>query len=195
VHLARQAACCCLLSTSFPPLTGESDIFLLYNREAGVLSWSGPFALGKQVFWHPQNDILPLSGEAGFLLFDGVAEILPWEGLVVNAGPQCSVGREASWHQQNRKAYSLSFTCLCGGRLLALSSKLRCLWGSKASRLKLSGACKAAEALGSTCAEAQAPRSQSNCCSHGKINPVGSGSSGACLLGTCWAQTSSSPVQ
>jgi hypothetical protein len=59
------------------------------------------------------------------LLFDGAVGVLPQEGLVVVTRLPYSVRWEASWHQQNSKALSLVFTCLCGSGLLALSSKLR----------------------------------------------------------------------
>jgi hypothetical protein len=42
--------------------------------------------------WHPQSGRLPLSGRAGFPLFDRVTGALPQEGLVVSAWPLCSVG-------------------------------------------------------------------------------------------------------
>jgi hypothetical protein len=48
-------------------------------------------------------------------------EALSHGGLVVSAGPLCSVGREAFLHQ-NSEAWSLGFTCMCGSRKLALSS-------------------------------------------------------------------------
>jgi hypothetical protein len=73
----------------------------------------------------PQSDRLQLSRGAGFLMFDGAAEALPWEGLVVSTGPPCTMGREVSWHQKNSKPWSLGFTSFCGSLLLALSSKLR----------------------------------------------------------------------
>jgi hypothetical protein len=60
-----------------------------------------------------------------FLFFDRAVGALPWDGLVVSTGPPCSVRKEASWHQQKSKTWSLEFTCLCGSRVLALSSKLR----------------------------------------------------------------------
>jgi hypothetical protein len=67
---------------------------------------------------------------------------------VFNAGSPCFVEREASWHQQNNKAWNLVFTYICGNRLLALSSKLRVPLGQQSSRLELSGAHNTAEALG-----------------------------------------------
>jgi hypothetical protein len=88
------------------PLPSVGNLaFLVFNREAWVLPWSGLVestghfcALRKQVSWHPQNGGLPLSERAGFPLFDGAAGALPWEGLVVSNRPLGSVGREASWH-------------------------------------------------------------------------------------------------
>jgi hypothetical protein len=47
------------------------------------------------------------------------------EHLVISTGPLCSVGREASWHQQNIQVWILGFTYVCGSGLLALSNKLR----------------------------------------------------------------------
>jgi hypothetical protein len=72
---------------------------------------------------------------------------------------------------------------MCGSGLLALSSKLRVLWGNKAGRLELSGAHKAAEVLGSTCVVVWASWSHSSCCRHGGTKPLGSKSSQVCLLG------------
>jgi hypothetical protein len=55
---------------------------------------------------------------------------------VVSAGPLCSEGREASLRQQNSKAWSLGFTCVCGSRLLALSKQVECALGAaKLARL------------------------------------------------------------
>jgi hypothetical protein len=67
---------------------------------------------------------ITFSGRAGLPLFDGamvcvcvcVCVALPWEGSVVSTGPLCSVQREASWHQQNSKAWNLGFTvCMVAG--------------------------------------------------------------------------------
>jgi hypothetical protein len=92
---------------------------------------AGPFcALGNRVSWHPQNGRLLLSERAEFLLFEG-AQRTPTGGLVVSAVPLCSVRTEASLRQQNSKAWSLGFTCMCGSRLLALSSKLRVSMGQQ----------------------------------------------------------------
>jgi hypothetical protein len=71
--------------------------FLLFNGEAGTLLWSGtvgspgPFcALGKQVSWYPQNVRLPLSGGAGFQLFDWALGALPQESLHALCGEKPS---------------------------------------------------------------------------------------------------------
>jgi hypothetical protein len=74
-----------------------------------------PFcALGKHIFWPPQNSRLPLSVGAGFLLFDRTVGAFPLEGLVASTGPLCPVGRKVSWHQQNSKGWSMGFTCVYG---------------------------------------------------------------------------------
>jgi hypothetical protein len=96
------------------------------------------------------------------LLFDKAAGALPWEGLVVSTGLLCSVGREASQRQQHCIVWSLGISCVCGSRLLALSSKLRVPWGRKASGLELSSAHKIVEALGSTCVGEWASKSHSS---------------------------------
>jgi hypothetical protein len=64
-------------------------------------------------------------GNLAFSLFDGGVRALLLSGTVESVGALCFVGREASWHQQNSKAWSLEFTWVCGGRLLALGNKLR----------------------------------------------------------------------
>jgi hypothetical protein len=69
-------------------------------------------------------------------------------------------------------------------------------WGSKASGLKLSGAYKAVEALGSTCVGARAPRSHGSCCRHKEPMHVGSESTEAYLLafGNCCRHRRTKPV-
>jgi hypothetical protein len=80
---------------------------------------------------------LPLIGEAGFLLFDGAAGALLYEGLVVSTGPPFSVGREASCLHQNIKVWSLGFTCTCGSGLLVLSSKLKVPVGQQSQQAQM----------------------------------------------------------
>jgi hypothetical protein len=75
-----------------------------------------------------------------FPLFDRVAGAFLQEGLVVSTWPLCSVGKETSWHHQKNKVWDLGFTCLCGDGLLALSSKLKMLVGSKSKGLESSDA-------------------------------------------------------
>jgi hypothetical protein len=93
----------------------------------------------------------PLSGESSVLAL--------WWGsegsLAVRDSGECwaSVlcGEGSLLVPKNSKSWSLRFTWVCGGRMLALNSKLRVLWGSRTGRLELSGAYKAEKALGSTC--------------------------------------------
>jgi hypothetical protein len=103
-----------------------------------MIRHSGKFwaflSLGKLVSWHPQNGRLPLTGGAGFPLFNGSVRALLQEDLVVSAGPLCSTGREASWHQQNSKVWSLGFTCIYGSGLLALCGKLRMPMGQQSQQ-------------------------------------------------------------
>jgi hypothetical protein len=53
---------------------------------------------------------LPSVGNLAFLLFGVGARILSLSVTVGSVRPQCSVGREASWHQKNSKAWNLRFT-------------------------------------------------------------------------------------
>jgi hypothetical protein len=63
-------------------------------------------------------------GNLAFSLFDGGTRAFLLSGTVGSAGPLCSMGMEASWQQQISKVWSLGFTWVCGGMLLALCSKL-----------------------------------------------------------------------
>jgi hypothetical protein len=143
----------------------------------GTLGSSGSFcALGKQVSWHLQNGILSLSRRSGLLLFDRAAGALPREGVVISARPLFSMGREASWHQQNNKVWSLGYTCVYGSWLLALSSK--CAHGAA----KLAALNHLVEALGSTYVGLLVSRSHRSCYSDGRAKPVGCRSPEAYLL-------------
>jgi hypothetical protein len=100
-------------------------------------------------------------------VLDRAMEAVLLKALVVITGHPCSMRRKASWCQQNSKAWSLGFTCKCGSRLLALSSKWRVPGGSKACEFESSGAHNTAEALGFACIGAWAPRNHNSCCRHG----------------------------
>jgi hypothetical protein len=120
-----------VLGYSFPPLSGESGILMALWQWGvstmvvhSVECWDF-MCHRKQVSWHLQSCRLPLSGRAGFLLFDRAAGALLQEGVVGSTGPSCSVLREASLHPQSSKVWNLRFTCPCGGMQLALCSKLR----------------------------------------------------------------------
>jgi hypothetical protein len=126
VHLGRQAFWCYSLSSKLQLSSLQGRIWCLcslmekWKLSCGQAQWEVLgifFALGKQFSSHPQNGRLPLSGGAEFSLFDRAVGGSPMGGLDVNAGPLCSVEREASWCQQNSKVWSLRFTCMCGGRL------------------------------------------------------------------------------
>jgi hypothetical protein len=113
------------------------------------------------------------------------SEVLPGEGLVVSAGPPCSVGRKTSWPSRRAKCWAWgSLAYVAGGSWDWVES---C---KKASRFESSGAYKAAEALGSTA------RASVLGCFHKPwqllqawgTKPSDSGSPGACLL--VWATRS-----
>jgi hypothetical protein len=82
--------------------------------------------------------------------------------------------REASWHHQNSKVWNLGFTCMCGGGLLAWSSKLRVPMGQQFNRLESCGIHKTMDVLGPTFVGAWASRSHSSCWRHSRAKPVGS---------------------
>jgi hypothetical protein len=75
------------------------------------------------------------------------------------------MGREASWHQQNNKVWSLGYTCVYGSWLLALSSK--CAHGAA----KLAALNHLVEALGSTYVGLLVSRSHRSCYSDGRAKP------------------------
>jgi hypothetical protein len=71
--------------------------------------------LGFCVFWGNRASgaayrVLPSVGNLTSWFSDRGARALLLSGTVGSARPQCSVGKEASWHQQNSKAWSLGFT-------------------------------------------------------------------------------------
>jgi hypothetical protein len=70
-----------------------------------------------------------------------------------------------------------------------------CPWGRKATRLKLSGTCKAADPLRYTYAGAWASRSHSSCCSHRRTKPAGSRSFWTCLQSTGFQEHSGIALQ
>jgi hypothetical protein len=117
---------------------------------------------------------LPLSGVSGSLALWWGTRALLLSVSVGSAGLLCSVGREVSWCQQVSKASSLGFTWVCGGRLLALYSKLRVTWDSKAGRLKSSGAHQTAVDLESIWIGVWVSRSHSSCCQLRRTELVGS---------------------
>jgi hypothetical protein len=107
----------------------------------------------------------------------------PIGGLVVSTGFSCSVGREASGTSRLAKCGAWgSFACVAAGSLYWVAS-WGCLGGSKICGLDSSDVHKAAEVLGSTCADVWASRSHSRCCSHGKTKFEDNRSSGVCLPG------------
>jgi hypothetical protein len=125
-------------------------VISLFIGTAGALLWSvmvwstGSFqAVEKQVSWHPHSGGLPLSG--------GAVTALLQEGMVG------ALGLHTLWLQKNSKAWSLGLTCMCGDRLLAQCRNFRVPRGSKATGLESSCACKASEALWSTCARCGLP--------------------------------------
>jgi hypothetical protein len=104
---------------------------------------------------------ITMSRRVAFPLFDQAVGVLQKKDLVVSTGPPYSVWREASWCQQNSKAWSLvSLMCVTVGSWYWIGT-WGCLWGSKDRGLESSGAHKA---LGSTCVEAWASRSHCSCC-------------------------------
>jgi hypothetical protein len=84
----------------------------------------------------------PSVGNLTFFFFVGGTRALLLPGGV---RPLSCVGREASRQKQISKAWSLRFTWVCDGRLLALCSKLRV-----PARLELFGVHQEVVPLGST---------------------------------------------
>jgi hypothetical protein len=113
------------------------------------------------------------------LCFGGEVRSLLLSGTVGNALMFCGEGNCLA--PKNSKAWGLSFTCVYGGRLLALSSKLRVSEGQQRWQLESSGVRKAAVALGS-CVGAWASTCHSSCCRHGEPKSAGSGSPEVFLL-------------
>jgi hypothetical protein len=79
-------------------------------------------------------------GNLPFLLFDGGMKAIFLSETVGSAGPPYSVGKEASWHQQNSKSWSLEFTWMCVAGSWHLVASWGYPWGSKTSGVESSGA-------------------------------------------------------
>jgi hypothetical protein len=118
------ASRCCSASDRKQVIAFLSSVRNLGDRGSPMGRSGGEFwafyTLRKHVFWHPQCVRLLLSGGTGFTLFDMAAGPLSWFGVVWS-----SVGRKASWCQQNSKAWSLWFNSMCDSELQSLSSKLQ----------------------------------------------------------------------
>jgi hypothetical protein len=79
-----------------------------------VKHWASVHLGGPGLLVTPEEEqviaFLPSVQNLAFLLFDGGVKVLFLSGTVMSAGLPCSVGREASWHHQRSKAWSLGLT-------------------------------------------------------------------------------------
>jgi hypothetical protein len=120
---------------------------------------------------------------SSFLLFDRAGSLSHRRAWWLVLGLHALWGRKPTGTSRIAKLGACgSLVCVAAGSWHWVSS-WGCLLGSKSSRLELSGAHKAAEALVSTCVGVWASKSHSNCCRHRGPKPAGSKSSGACLPG------------
>jgi hypothetical protein len=137
LHLRRQVFWCYSLNSNLQ----------LSSHQWGI--WYFCFLVEKQRFflgWHSGNLWASLClREAGFLVPTVLQIATQWNSWVPTLwqGSRSSpmwqlgsklwstMGREASWCQQNSKAWSLGFTCMYGSGLMALSSKLRMPMGQQ----------------------------------------------------------------